>query len=204
MARAKVEAQQPARAIPVPAQSRSEGSVRAVPDQVLADVIARSRQAHERLLKVVDDLDDEQLNWRPAPKAHSIGYIFWHTARADDNMQADLAGGDTLWDRDRYFERWGHPEKGVGMGWDDEAAASLPIPKKADLLEYVHRVFAACDAAADAIGTSRFNESHPSRFMSREATYGDVILTGITHDNRHLGEMEYVKGLQGLRGSVTV
>ena len=174
-----------------------------MPDQVVAEVVALSRQAHERLLKVVDDLDDEHLNWRPAPKAHCIGYILWHTARADDNMQADLAGGDTLWDRDRYFERWGHPEKGVGMGWDDEAAASLPIPPKAELLEYVRRVFAACDAASGTIDEARFGATQRSRFMSREATAGDVLLTGITHDNRHLGEMEYVKGLQGLRGTVT-
>jgi hypothetical protein len=175
-----------------------------VPDEVLAAVIARSHQARERVLKVVDDLDDAQLAWRPAPKAHSIGWILWHVARADDNVQADLSGAETIWTTERYAARWGHPERGVGTGWDDEAAASLPIPTKTDLLEYVRRVFAACDSAGDGIGSSRFNETHQSRFMSREATYGDVILTGITHDNRHLGEMEYIKGLQGLRGTVTV
>jgi uncharacterized damage-inducible protein DinB len=175
-----------------------------VPDEVLAEVRSRSRQARERVLKVVDELSDAQLAWRPAPKAHSIGWILWHVARADDNVQADLGGRDTIWTSDRYAARWGHPERGVGTGWDDEAAAALPLPARAELLEYVRRVFAACDAAADAIDASRFAATHPSRFMSREATFGDVLLTGITHDNRHLGEMEYIKGLLGLRGSVTV
>jgi hypothetical protein len=174
-----------------------------VADDVLAQVQARSRQARERVLKVVEDLSDEQLRWRPAPRAHSVGWVLWHVARADDNVQADLSDGHTIWNRDRYAARWGHPERGVGTGWDDEAAATLPLPEKAELLDYTRRVFAACDTAADAIEASRFGATHPSRFMSRDATFGDVLLTGITHDNRHLGEMEYIKGLMGLRGSVT-
>ncbi len=40
--------------------------------------------------------------------------------------------------------------------------------------------------------------------MGGESTYGDVILTSVTHDNRHLGEMEYIKGLMGRKGTVTV
>lgn len=174
-----------------------------MPDEVLAEVIARSRQTHERLLKIVEDLTDEQLAWRPAPKAHSIGFTFWHVARADDNAQADLNGTDTIWNTDEYAARWGHPVKGIGMGWDDDAAASLPLPPKAELVGYALRVFKACDDASDLDG-GRFMETRKSRFMSKEATLGDIVLTVITHDNRHLGEMEYIKGLLGLRGSVTV
>lgn len=174
-----------------------------MPDDALEEIRARSRQAHERLLKIVDDLTDEQLAWRPAPKAHSIGFTFWHVARADDNVQADLNGTETIWKTDDYPAKWAHPEKGIGMGWDDDAAAALPLPPKAELIGYAKRVFEACDAATD-LDAAGFAEKRRSRFMSREATLGDIVFTGITHDNRHLGEMEYIKGLLGLRGSVTV
>lgn len=174
-----------------------------MPDDALEEIRARSRQARERLLKIVDDLTDEQLAWRPAPKAHSIGFTFWHVARADDNVQADLRGTDTIWNTSDYATRWGHPAKGIGMGWDDEAAAALPLPPKAELLDYARRVFEACDAAS-GLDAERFMEKTQSRFTSRESTLGDIVFTGITHDNRHLGEMEYIKGLLGLRGSVTV
>jgi DinB family protein len=174
-----------------------------VPDDALNEIRAKARQAHERLLKIVDDLTDEQLAWRPAPKAHSIGFTFWHTARADDNVQADLNAADTIWDTDGYAAKWGHPAKGIGMGWDDEAAAALPLPPKAELVGYARRVFDACDAGS-GLDTARFTEKRDSRFLSRETTLGDIVFTGITHDSRHLGEIEYIKGLLGLRGSVTV
>lgn len=174
-----------------------------VPGDPLEEIRFRSRQARGRILKVVDELTDEQLAWRPSPRAHSIGFTFWHASRSGDNMQADLNGTDMIWDRDAYAAKWGHPPKGSGMGWDDEAAAALALPPKADLLDYARRVFEACDAAVDRIDGPGFVVSRPSPFMSREATIGDIVFTGITHDTRHLGEMEYIKGLLGLRGSVT-
>jgi hypothetical protein len=39
--------------------------------------------------------------------------------------------------------------------------------------------------------------------MSAESTRLDVLATSVVHDNRHLGEMEYIKGLQGMRGTAT-
>ncbi len=167
-------------------------------------VRAKSRLTQERLRKVVEDLDDEQLAWRPSPKAHSVGFTLWHTARANDNVQADLNETGTEWERGGYAARWGHPDRGVGRGWDDEKAAALPMPPKHELLAYVGHVFIAVDEALARFDEGRLSASLPSRFMGGESTYGDVILTSVTHDNRHLGEMEYIKGLMGRKGTVTV
>ena len=172
----------------------------AVPLELL---LTKSRQARERILKVVGDLTDDQLAWRPQHGAHSIGFTLWHTARADDNVQADLAGRELEWVSGGYATRWSHPERGVGTGWDDERAASLPLPAKGDLLEYVGRVFAAVDAAIARVDESVWTRSLTSQFMSGESTIGEVVLACMSHDNRHLGEMEYIKGLQGMRGSAT-
>ena len=172
-------------------------------EPLLAVLRAKSRQLHERLLRVIEDLDDAQIAWRPTPAAHSMGFTLWHTARADDNVQADLGGGELLWTRGRYAARWGHPERGVGTGWDDERAAALPLPPKPQLIEYAREVFAAVDAAVDRLEADRFAKQIDSRFMSGPSTPGEIVLVCIGHGNRHLGEMEYIKGLQGLRGSVT-
>lgn len=165
----------------------------------------KSRQTRERLLKVVDDLDDARLAWRPAATAHSIGFTLWHTARSDDNVLTDLRGGDTEWVRGGYAARFGHPEKGVGTGWDDERAAALPLPPKAELLAYVRTVFTGLDAVVERIDETRFAADVPqSRFMGQPTTVGEIVFVCHTHENRHLGEIEYIKGLQGLRGTVTV
>ena len=170
----------------------------------MIDVVRiKAKQTRERALKLVEDLDDAKLGWRPAPDAHSIAWTLWHMARADDNFQAGVMRGPLVWSDGSYAARWNYPERGVGTGMDDVQAASLPQPSKTDLLEYVRRAFAAADDAVDRIEERSLSEMHDSPFMGGPASYGEALLVSITHDNRHLGELEYIKGLLGLRGSVT-
>src|SRR4029077_1930091 len=75
---------------------------------------------------------------------------------------------------------------------------------KADLLGYVRAVFAATDAAVTAIDEARFSEEIQSGFMSKRCPVGEAYVASVGHDGRHLGEMEYIKGLQGIPGTVTV
>ena len=171
--------------------------------QPLELVHAKSKQARARILAVVAELSDEQLAWRPAARAHSIGFTIWHTARADDNVQADLTGSDLEWVTGAYAKRWEHPERGVGTGWDDERAAALPLPPKNELLAYVRRVFERVDAALGTIDDAAFSRVIESRFMEGDSTLGEVVMACMSHDNRHLGEIEYIKGLLGLRGTAT-
>ena len=171
--------------------------------ELLDLVRAKSRQARARIFVVVGDLDDAQLAWRPSPTAHSIGFTLWHTARADDNVQADLSGSELIWTAGAYAARWGHPERGVGTGWDDERAASLALPARDELFGYARRVFDAVDRVVDTVDDASLARPVRSRFMGGDSSYGEVILVCASHDNRHLGEMEYIKGLQGLRGSAT-
>ena len=172
---------------------------------VLALVQDKSRQTRERILALVADLDDGQLGWRPTDRAHSIGFTLWHIARADDNVLADLTGRAELeWQRGGYAARWGHPERGTGTGWDDERAAALPLPPKDELLGYVRRVFDGLDAAVVAIdAASVARPVTKSRFIGADSTMVEVVFVCVTHENRHLGEMEYIKGLLRLRGSAT-
>ncbi len=166
-------------------------------------VRARGKQTRERALRLVEDLDDAQLGWRPSPEAHNIAWTLWHMARADDNFQAGVTTRPLVWSEGDFAARWGYPERGAGTGMDDAQAASLPRPSKTDLLDYVRRAFAAADDAVDMIDERRAPEMHDSPFMGGRSTYGDALVVSVTHDNRHLGEIEYIKGLLGLRGSAT-
>jgi hypothetical protein len=163
----------------------------------------RGRQTRERALVVVSDLTDAQLAWRPSPKAHSIAFALWHMTRTEDNFQNDVNRHGTVWANGGFAVKWGYPEKGVGTAWEDERAASLPMPGKEPLLEYVRAVFAAADDAADSLDDATLNEVRPSSFLGKDHIVGEVLLGAITHSNRHLGEMEYIKGLLGLKGTAT-
>ena len=167
-------------------------------------VRAKSSQARARILAVVNDLTDDQLAWRPTQRAHSIGFTLWHTARANDNVQSDLTGHPLEWDAGGYAARWGHPERGTGTGWDDERAAALPLPARDELFLYVRRVFDAVDAATGALDDGALPRTLRSRFMGEDCSIAEIVGSAIAHDNRHLGEIEYIKGLLGLRGTATV
>jgi hypothetical protein len=93
----------------------------------------------------------------------------------------------------------------TGMLLSDEEAASLSLPSIEDVLSYAQLVWEEVEAFVAGLGPIELSQpvSHVER--TRGLATGQLIMTHIYgHDNRHLGEMEYIKGLLGLRGSVTL
>jgi hypothetical protein len=168
----------------------------------------RSKTTRELVLKVVDGLSDEQLAWRPAPRAHSMAWTLWHIARCADKFAAQVGDTKEIWAREGLAAKWGLAEillgsNGLGTGVDDEVAATLRPPSKDPLVDYARRSFAALDAVVDRFDADAVAREHTTFFFDEPAAIGRAFITSIAHDNRHLGELEYVKGLLGLRGTAT-
>jgi uncharacterized damage-inducible protein DinB len=168
----------------------------------------RSKMTRELVLKVVDGLSDDQLAWRPAPRAHSMGWTLWHIARCADKFAAQAGGTAELWVKERLATKWSLAEvllgsNGVGTGVDDETAATLRPPSKDLLLDYARRSFAALDAVVAGFDADVVAREQTTFFFDEPAAIGRAFVTSIAHDNRHLGELEYLKGLLGLRGTAT-
>lgn len=176
-----------------------------------ATVALNYRRTHERALKLAEDLRQEQLVWRPGPKAPSIGFHLWHMARWADHLQAFLNNASQqIWEAQGLAQRWGFTQRALGhmdtgMGMDDDASASLPLPGKDALLDYARRAFAAADAAVEQVGVRRFDapREDPRTSWADAPTIGAVIIGNLAHDNRHLGMIEALRGVQGLRGTAT-
>ncbi|HEV8537018.1 MAG TPA: DinB family protein [Candidatus Limnocylindria bacterium] len=168
----------------------------------------RSKLTREQVLRVVDGLTDEQFAWRPAPRAHSMGWTLWHIARCADKLAAEIAGTDEIWAREGLAVKWGLPDvllgsNGVGTGVDDDTAATLRPPSMDPLIDYARRSFAALDVVVDHFDADDIARERRTFFFDDPAALGRAFIASIAHDNRHLGELEYVKGLLGLRGSAT-
>jgi len=71
------------------------------------------------------------------------------------------------------------------------------------LLDYARRSFRALDAVVDRLDAETVARERTTFFFDDPAAIGRAFVTSIAHDNRHLGELEYVKGLLGLRGTAT-
>jgi hypothetical protein len=166
---------------------------------------------HDQVLKVIDGLDARHIMWRPNKTAPCIGFHLWHLARWADYLQEMITDtGGQVWETEGLAGEWGLRGADLGfaetgMGLDDDASASLPLPRKDVLLEYARRAFAKADQTVGAMSEGDFHHKVPDRHQAewKEAEIGDAILSWFKHDNRHLGMIECMLGVQGLHGTAT-
>jgi hypothetical protein len=193
-----------------------------MPTGPAAILASHFRRTYDRVLRVVDDLSESQLSWRPGPTGHSIGWNLWHLARWTDHLQASipsmtaalaerLGQARQIWEVEQLAARWGlEPSQlgqhETGMLMADQAAAGLALPASDVLFDYVRRTFAAAERAVGAIDDvelTRPNALELAGDPSNLPTVGDAVTAHLEHNNRHLGEIECLRGLLGLRGTAT-
>jgi hypothetical protein len=188
----------------------------------IADVYALG---HRNVLGAVKELGEDQMRWRP-PRSNSIAFNLWHIARWADHMQSvvgaltpglreRLGTSSEIWMREALSAKWGFPagrlgSAETGMGMDEDTSAELPLPPKDELVAYATRAFDAADRAVkevrddDLARSAEFDPATvPWASPSEYGTVADWILGGIRHDSRHLGMIEALKGVAGLRGTAT-
>ena len=181
-------------------------------------IAGRVREIHALVLAVTTDLTEDQLAWRAGLHAPSIRFHLWHLARWADLVQANLPAmspdlaarlgpGQEIWEREGLAASWGLSTtelsfRATGMGLNDDGAANLPLPERADLLDYAGRAFAAVDRAVDVVDDTLFVVAGRD-LLAREGTVGTAILNHLLHVSRHLGMIEALRGVQGLRGTAT-
>ncbi len=190
-----------------------------MPTLALYDVLQTYKDIHKTVLGLADSLDDAQLAWKPANYSTSIGFHLWHLARESDYLKAaiiqyfpelgpDFGAAEQIWHAESLVEKWGFPadlgETEVGTGISDETAATLPIPPRAELLDYLHRSYAAIEQFVELLDTR-----YPQPERAGDALWPRIerirvnLLGFLMHDGRHLGMMECIKGLQTGFGSAT-
>jgi hypothetical protein len=172
---------------------------------------------HERALKVVDDLTDEQFAKPVHPAVHSIGWQLWHTARWEDRFAEilleklpDLAQrhgpARQLWNSESIGERWGLPVahmgvRDTGTKMEDEAAEQMVLPNKTEVVDYARRAFGFIDEICGSLNDEQLLMELPGD--PDHDSVGQNLMLYLEHVNRHLGMMEAMKGQLGLTGSVT-
>ena len=82
-----------------------------------------------------------------------------------------------------------------------EQAAALRIPNLAEFLKYTEIVFKATEAYLETLKEAELDRVEEFQFLGKRS-FGSVIGgVVLSHGAGHLGDIWYVKGLQGLKGS---
>ncbi len=142
-------------------------------------------------------LTQAQIAWRPAPKANPIGFIFWHCVRNEDNMFQNLQGKPSVWESEEWYKKFNMDPKAQGTGFQDsdvEKVASLPL---ADLLAYAERVNQNTMSYLKSLEDEALDRApNPERPKWTVAMMIRNFI--IAHGWWHLGEIKYLKGMQGM------
>jgi uncharacterized damage-inducible protein DinB len=149
------------------------------PDEATpADEMAMARawltHLRESAIFKLEDLDDDQLRWRPAPTANSLGVIVYHLALAERLwIRAIYAGEemDMTWRR-HMFE--------LPDGWSVD-----------DAIAFYRAETAAVDAVLDAAESFDL----PSRGDLRPTTLRWAVVHVIEETARHVGHMDITREL---------
>lgn len=178
-------------------------------DSIMAELANRYRLNQENLLELVSSLTDEQIAWTPNDTTPSVGFHVWHLARWADYLQELInRRRGQLWETEELAARWNMETKSLGyaqtgMEMDEKIAVALRMPEKRVLLDYARRSFVAAQQAVAKIEDNEFLAVYECFHGENwhDGHVGPIVITWMTHDNRHLGMIECLIGLQGQSGS---
>src|SRR3990172_2889474 len=159
------------------------------------------RQMHSSYNDAIADLSAEQLQWRANERGLPIAFILWHYVRTEDNViQFVLQHKPTVWLEGGWDQQFGLDRVAQGTGMSLEQAQSLQINSKDSFQGYMRDVWQATEAFLEAKDDAFLAEKtfvKPLGEMPIRNAIGNMCLT---HGFTHLGEIQHLRGLLGLRG----
>ena len=160
------------------------------------------KSMHALLDKAVEDMTAEHFNFRPGQGGVSAFFSLWHYVRTEDNIVNWVAQQKpTVWLEGGYNEMFGLPRNNQGTGMTEAEANSVQVHDVAKWHEYQQKVWAATDAYLAAMSPEEFEARTVTIKPLGEMSLWDGLYgVGLSHGYRHVGEIEYVRGVQGLGG----
>jgi hypothetical protein len=160
---------------------------------------------------LVQGLTPAQLRWQPEGHDTSILFAIWHAYRGADElvsgmvMQRPSAFAAQDWAGRLNVEKIGVTPFGNGASREQIASIDLNI---GDLLAYAKAVgehingylaTISDDEAAAEVALPFFTGAYPG--VDRMSRIETVAFFAIGHTSEHLGEVQFLKGLMGLKGA---
>ncbi len=141
----------------------------------------------------------EQMHFVPEGESHSVAWILFHATRIEDLMINGICQGRPhLFVEGDYAERIGFPAESFGTGQTTEEARAVQIKDLDAFTEYAEAVYAATDAFLDGMTSDGDLEREVQLGQRTETVSDNIRLHLITHLNGHRGEINLIRGMQGL------
>ena len=145
---------------------------------------------------------DEQLHFVPDFGSHSMAWCLWHTVRVEDLIiNRVIRHENPIWNEE-LSSRTGLPLEGIGNPQTDEEAQKIRIKDVAAFREYQLLVWETTSNYLDGISDEDLAEENPFGDHTETVSHS-ISLHLLGHFNGHRGEMNYLRGMQGLPALLT-
>jgi hypothetical protein len=163
------------------------------------------RDMHRLYDRVTRDLTDMQANHVPQGGHQNLAFSLWHYVRTEDNVvQFVVQRQPTVWLAGAWHDRFGLDPKSQGTGFTDDDARAFRIHDIAAFRAYMADVFSASEAFVAALDDSEAERTVTVKPLGEMSVLTVVSGMCVTHGYRHLGEIEFAKGLVAAKGGATI
>jgi len=159
------------------------------------------RQLHSSYDEAIADLSPEQLHWRATETGAPISFILWHYVRTEDNIiQFVLQRKPTVWIEGGWYEKLSLHKTAQGTGMSLEDAQNLRIDSLDDWRGYQTAVWQTTDAFLASSDDEALGQMTMVKPLGEMPVQNAIGMMCLTHGFTHLGEVQHVRGLLGLKG----
>jgi hypothetical protein len=146
--------------------------------------------------EAVEGLNADQLLWRPAPGANSIGWLTWHLLRVQDHHLSQVFEQDQLWTTGDFASGFGLTPDPSNTGYShspDDVASVRPAGPDA-ILVYCDAVTSRTRGFLAALRPEDLDRIVDRRW-NPPVTMGVRLVSVADDDLQHAGQAAYVRGL---------
>jgi hypothetical protein len=160
------------------------------------------KSMHSLLDDAVNGMTAAQFNFRPSEGGVSAFFSLWHYVRTEDNIVNFVTQRKpTVWLEGGYDTRFGLPRTNQGTGMTTEEANAVRISDVPGWQQYQAQVWVATDAYLAGMSPEEFEERKVTiKPLGEMSLWNGLYGVCLSHGYRHVGEIEYVRGVQGLGG----
>ncbi len=152
---------------------------------------------HQALINDVKILSPEQLKWKPVPGANPVGFLFWHAVRIEDNFINKWQNKTSNWEAEQWYQKMAMDAAALGTGFHDSEVAKIAALPLSLMLDYADSVYHNTMTYLQTLEPEQLDLApNPQR---PTWTFANMISNFIiAHGWWHLGEIRYIKGMQGM------
>jgi hypothetical protein len=160
------------------------------------------KNLHKDLSEAITELNSEQLHFRPLGHGKSIAFIIWHFVRTEDIVvNSFLQKKLQIWNANGWAEKLGIDLDCGATGISADQTATMRIHDMGEFCKYMNSTFETSEAYLENLTDWHLESECDLPLLGTKPllnVIGDIL---IQHASNHLGEIYYLRELQGLEGN---